>query len=192
MSGRSIRCRAGQGPAAITTFLPRSLDFLDGPSHSSHVLVWQFEAATRHCVHDSVEETALLPTPDFTPAVPPFTGSYTTSRALCTWRLGSRAPAQTSTLSAAPACSRTHDQILRLLFLRSSVLPYPQFHNLATCLAIFIHVRFCGLQQGMPNSRHEMQSDPRRMNSPISKGLIRDCAKHGDRFAWRIINTSRQ
>ena len=109
------------------------------------MLVWQFEAATRHCVHDSVEETALLPAPDFTPAVTAFTGSYTTSQALSASRLGSRAQAQTSTLSAAPACSRTHDQTLKLLFLRSSVLPYPQVHKLATCFAItLIYVRFGG------------------------------------------------
>lgn len=157
------------------------------------MLVWQFEAATRHCVHDSVEETALLPTSDFTPTVPPFTGFYTTSRALCTWRLGSRAPAQTSTLSATPACSRTHDQILRLLVLRSSVLPYPQVHKLTTCFAISLfQVRFCRSQQGMANSRHELQSDQRRIKSPISEGLIRGCVKYGERLAWRIINISRQ
>jgi hypothetical protein len=61
---------------------------------------------------------------------------------------GSRSPALTSALSAAPACSGTHTQILKLLFLRSSILPYPHVHRLATRLFIFwIHVGFAG--QGM-------------------------------------------
>lgn len=40
MSGRSIRCRAGQGPAAITTFLPRSLAFLDGGGPATRPTCW--------------------------------------------------------------------------------------------------------------------------------------------------------
>jgi hypothetical protein len=58
-------------PASITTFLPRSLAFLEGgPSHLSHVLWLAIRGCHLwRCVHDFLEETAVLPTPDFDTSV---------------------------------------------------------------------------------------------------------------------------